>query len=217
MNEKETLRKVENYVKDLLEKEGTGHDWYHIQRVVKTAEFIQAKEGGGLFVIRLAALLHDIADWKFNDDVKAGGKKAKELLEKLHVESSVINQVVYIIDHLSFKGGTNTHTLQSVEGKIVQDADRLDALGAIGIGRTFAYGGHKSRPMYDPEIKPRQYESIEDYKKAENHTINHFYEKLLLLKDQMNTTTGKRLAKQRHDFMETFLNEFYKEWNVELK
>jgi uncharacterized protein len=193
--------------------ESTGHDWFHIERVWQNAKHICKQEGGDLFLTELAALLHDIADHKFveNADVEAE-RKINELLGKLNVESSVIKQVVEIVKFSSFKGGIeNKMTLK--EGLIVQDADRLDAIGAIGIARTFAFGGKFGNLLYHPDIPPATFKTAEEYRKNRTHTINHFYEKLLLLKDKMNTDTGKKLALQRHAYMEGFLNQFYNEWN----
>ena len=193
--------------------EGSGHDWWHILRVWSSAKHIAEKEQANRFVVELAALLHDIADWKFNDgDDKAGGKAAKEWLLSLKVDEDIIDQVVNIIDNISFKGADVENKIRTIEGKIVQDADRLDAIGAIGIGRTFSYGGHKGREMYNPETKILMAKNFAEYKLAGQTTINHFYEKLLLLKDRMNTKTAKRMAKGRHKFMERFLKEFFDEW-----
>lgn len=165
-------------------------------------------------ITELGALLHDVADWKFADgDLEAGPKAAREWLSKNAVDESIISHVEDIIRDTSFKGAKVKLTLKSLEAKIVFDADKLDAIGAIGIARTFAYGGHQNRALYEPSVKPKQHLTFEEYKNSSSHTINHFYEKLLLLKDLMQTDTGKRLAKQRHKFMERYLEEFYREWN----
>lgn len=207
-------RTVEFVKKTLKEAEG-GHDWFHIERVWKNAQLIATKEtGANMLVIELAALLHDIADSKFHDgDEHIGPRVAREFLESLNLDKATITHVVAIIENISFKGGHNKRTLESLELDIVQDADRLDAIGAIGIARTFNYGGFKNRALYDPEIQPNPGMSIEEYKKSTAPTINHFYEKLLLLKDLMNTESGRELAQKRHAFIEDFLEEFYAEWN----
>jgi len=217
MNRKEIIRKTTVYVRNVLGKEGTGHDWLHIERVVRNAKKIANKEGGDLFVIELAALLHDIADWKFHGgDFSVGPKKTKEWLEKLKLEENIISHVTNIVKGVSFRGGTNKVKMKTLEGKIVQDADRLDAMGAIGIARTFAYGGYRGREIYNPKIKPKSYKHYANLKKGmkSGTTINHFYEKLLLLKDSMNTKTGRKMAEEKHKFMERFLKQFYKEWGA---
>ncbi|MDR6299881.1 HD domain-containing protein [Mesonia maritima] len=202
--------------KELKDAEG-GHDWFHIERVYKNALLIAKTENTDLEIVSLASLLHDIADSKFhNGDEKIGPQKAKEFLETLALNEKSINHIVKIIENVSFKGGNTEVTFRSKELEIVQDADRLDAIGAIGIARTFNYGGYKNRKIYDPEIQPKLNMNKEEYKKSLNPTINHFYEKLLLLKDRMNTETGKKLAEKRHKFMEDFLDQFYAEWNGEI-
>jgi len=213
MKKSEVINKTRKHIKKLLSGEGTGHDWFHIDRVVKNAKHIAKKEGGDLFIIELAALLHDIADWKFNDgDTTIGAKKTKEWLETLKMEVEDVKKVAEIVEHISYKGGTNTYKMRTTEGKIVQDADRLDAIGAVGIARVFAFGGSMKRAIHDPTIKPKLLKSFEAYKKRKQTSINHFYEKLLLLKDKMNTKEGKRLAQKRHEFMEKYLVRFLKEW-----
>lgn len=178
------------------------------------AKKIGKEEGADLFVVELASLLHDIADWKFQDggDDSVGAMIAKEWLEKFNVDSKIISHICDIIVGVSFKGAGVEDKLNSIEGKVVQDADRLDAMGAMGISRCFAYGGSKSREIYNPEKKPHMHKSFEEYKKSDSPSINHFYEKLLLLKDRMNTKTGKLIAKERHEFMESYLGRFFKEW-----
>jgi len=199
----------------LVDAEG-GHDWWHIYRVWKTAKHIAASEQVDVFVVELGALLHDIADSKFhNGDESIGPKRAGELLQSLQVDEPVIIHVQNIISHISFKGGNHQQAFRSKELDVVQDADRLDAIGAIGIARAFNYGGFKNRSLHDPGIQPNLAMSREEYKTNKAPTINHFYEKLLLLKDRMNTATGKALAAERHAFMETYLNQFYKEWEGE--
>ncbi|MBA3064551.1 HD domain-containing protein, partial [Candidatus Woesearchaeota archaeon] len=188
MNQNEIIKRTADYVKSKLDGEGSGHDWWHIYRVWKTAIEIGKKESADLFVVQLAALLHDIADWKFHSgDDSVGPKLAREWLEKLDVDENIISHVCKIIKQVSFKGAGVKSKIKTKEGMVVQDADRLDALGAIGIARAFAYCGHKGREIYNPDIKPEKHESFEQYKKSKGTTINHFYEKLLLLKDLMNT------------------------------
>lgn len=197
----------------LAEAEG-GHDWFHTERVYKNALLISKDEAVDEFVVAIAALLHDIADSKFhNGDDSVGPRIAREFLFKQNVDSMIIEHVVKIIENMSYnKSLENTTLFTSPELMVVQDADRLDAIGAIGIARCFNYGGFKGRKLYDPEIQPNLSMNKEEYKHSDAPTINHFYEKLLLLKDQMNTKTGKRLAKERHDFMLDYLDRFYKEW-----
>ena len=204
------------FVKKELENAEGGHDWFHIERVYKNAVLIANGENCDILIVQLGALLHDIADSKFHDgDETVGPKKARLFLESKTVSENTITHVVNIIENISFKGGHETKKFSSLELDIVQDADRLDAIGAIGVARTFNYGGFKNRAIYNPEIKPNLNMSKEEYKNSDAPTINHFYEKLLLLKDKMNTKTGKEIAAQRHDFMELFLNQFYAEWNGE--
>ena len=202
------------FVKKQLEDAEGGHDWFHIERVYKNALLIAEEEDCDLIVVKLAALLHDIADSKFHDgDELIGPKTARTFLESQNVSESSIDHVVAIIENISFKGGNFEKKFHSKELEIVQDADRLDAIGAIGIARTFNYGGFKNRPIYDPNILPKVGMSKEEYKNSTAPTINHFYEKLLLLKDQMNTKTGKKIAQKRHEFMVAFLAHFYSEWD----
>lgn len=210
---KKAVQSTISYVKNELADAEGGHDWFHTERVYKNALHIAKKEGGNKEVITLAALLHDIADSKFHGgDESVGSKKARQFLQSINIQQDVIDHVVKIIENISFKGGNIQQQFHSAELEIVQDADRLDALGAIGIARTFNYGGFKNRKLYDPEIAPNLKLSKEEYKNSDAPTINHFYEKLLLLKDRMNTKTGKQIAERRHLFMETFLTEFYQEW-----
>ena len=206
-----------NFVKEKLEGAEAGHDWFHIERVWKLSKKIAEKEGGNLEVIELSALLHDIADPKFHKgDETLALKISQNFLEEIHVEGELIEQVLFVIKNISFKNRAEAPENPPLELQIVQDADRLDAIGAIGIARTFNFGGFKNNLMYHPEIKPNLGMNKEEYKKSNGTTINHFYEKLLLLKDLMNTETAKKIASERHDFMLQFLDEFYKEWNVEL-
>ncbi len=202
------------FVKDELKNAEGGHDWFHIERVYKNAILISKTEHCNQTIVALGALLHDIADSKFhNGDETIGPKKAREFLKSQNVSQKITNHVVAIIENISFKGGNFEQKFSSIELAVVQDADRLDAIGAIGIARTFNYGGFKNRIIYNPAIAPNLSMNKKDYKNSEAPTINHFYEKLLLLKDKMNTQTGKQLAQKRHDFMETFLHQFYDEWN----
>lgn len=211
--QQQVLENTVEYVKQELAQAEGGHDWWHIYRVWQVAQHIAAEEGADLFITSLGALLHDIADSKFhNGDENIGPDKARAFLEAQEVGDAVIDHVVNIIRHISFKGGHEAATFSSPELSAVQDADRLDAIGAIGIARAFNYGGFKNRPLYDPGVAPNLHMSKEQYKTSTAPTINHFYEKLLLLKDRMNTTTGKLLAAERHEFMEQFLDRFYKEW-----
>lgn len=204
------------FVKDKLQNAEGGHDWFHIERVYKNAISIAETETCDLTVVKLGALLHDIADSKFHDgDEEIGPQKARNYLESQKVSEEIIKHVIQIIENISFKGGNFEKQFTSKELEIVQDADRLDALGAIGIARTFNYGGFKNRAIYNPTIAPKLNMSKEEYKKSDAPTLNHFYEKLLLLKDKMNTETGKKMAQERHRFMELFLGQFYSEWEGE--
>jgi uncharacterized protein len=190
-----------------------GHDWFHIERVYKNTLAIAKEEECDLFVCQLGALLHDIADSKFhNGDEKIGPQTARIFLESEQVSKEIIEHVIRIIENISFKGGNFQKEFNSIELQVVQDADRLDAIGAIGIARAFNYGGFKNRTIYNPAIKPNLTMSKEEYKNADAPTINHFYEKLLSLKDKMNTESGKKIAEKRHEFMEMFLEQFYGEW-----
>ena len=202
-----------DFMKSELTGEGSGHDWWHVYRVWKNAIQIAKREEVDLFVVELAALLHDIADWKFNDgNEDIGPQLAREWLESLNVDETEIANVCQIIQDISFKGSGVVTNMKTQEGKIVQDADRLDAMGAIGIGRAFAYGGSKGREMYNPDLKPEKHNSFEQYKKSQGSSINHFYEKLLLLKELMNTDTAKKIAEKRHAVMLNYLNDFFQEW-----
>jgi uncharacterized protein len=213
----EVIDNTIRFVKQQLENAEGGHDWFHIERVYKNALLIAKEEKCDLEVVKLAALLHDIADSKFhNGDESVGPKTAKTFLETQNITEETILHVISIIENISFKGGNFDQQFHSKELAIVQDADRLDAIGAIGIARTFNYGGFKNRTLYNPEIAPNLSMSKEEYKKSDAPTINHFYEKLLLLKDKMNTETGKKIAKKRHDFMIHFLAQFYAEWDGEV-
>lgn len=216
MTHQEIIDQTVKFVKETLANAEGGHDWWHIYRVWQLAKKIATTEKTNLLVVELGALLHDIADAKFNDgDESIGPKKAREFLQSISVEEELIAHVEKIIQHISFKGGNFEQAFNSTELAVVQDADRLDAMGAIGIARTFNYGGFKNRTIYNPNIQPNLNMSKEEYKNSTAPTINHFYEKLLLLKDRMNTATGKAMAKHRHNYMEQFLEEFYKEWEGE--
>lgn len=215
MDKNKILSETEKFVKHTLQDAEGGHDWFHIERVFKNAKKIASFEEVDEFVVALGALLHDIADYKFHDgDESLGPKRARKFLEEQQVPEDVISHVENIIKWISFKGGNEKQQFRSPELDVVQDADRLDALGAIGIARTFNYGGFKGRAIFDPSIPPNLNMSKEEYKASTAPTVNHFYEKLFLLKDRMNTKTGKKLAEERHKFMEDFLKEFYKEWGL---
>lgn len=202
------------HVKAKLEGEGSGHDWWHVYRVWKNSILISENEKVDMYTVELAALLHDIGDWKFyNGDETVGPRLAREWLSKNGVDESIVQQVSNIIGKMSYKGKGVKSEMDTIEGMVVQDADRLDAIGAIGIARAFAYGGSKGREMYNPNRKPEYHETFEQYKSSTGTTINHFYEKLLLLKDLMNTNTAKKIAAERHEFMENFLEQFYEEWS----
>ena len=204
-----------DFVKEKLHGAEAGHDWFHIERVWKLSKKIAETENCNLEVVELSALLHDIADPKFHvGNETLALKISQDFLENQNVSNAIIEQVLFIIQNISFKNRGEAPKDLPIELKIVQDADRLDAMGAIGIARTFNFGGFKNNLMYHPEIPPKLNMTKEEYKKNEGTTINHFYEKLLLLKDLMNTEKGKELAQERHDFMQKFLDEFYKEWNV---
>ena len=213
MNTYNLIDKTILFVKATLAQAEGGHDWFHIERVYKNALLIAASENCDLEIVQLGALLHDIADSKFHDgDEIIGPRTARTFLESEKVLPTTIDHVIAIIENISFKGGRVERKFSSIELDIVQDADRLDAIGAIGIARTFNYGGFKNRTLYNPEIAPNLSMSKEEYKNNEAPTINHFYEKLLLLKDKMNTLTGKQIAQERHRYMEGFLEQFYAEW-----
>jgi len=212
MNQPDILQKTADYIKQEFSGDSSGHDWWHIYRVWKNAITICEHERADSFVVQLAALLHDLDDWKFNASEDETPLRAKAWLDSLSVDSSVTDAVCRIIMHISYKGAGVENKMDSLEGFIVQDADRLDAIGAIGIARAFAYGGYKNRPMYDPDSPPQMHSSFEEYKNSKSATINHFYEKLLLLKDMMNTPTAKRIAEQRHEVMVQFLRQFMNEW-----
>jgi uncharacterized protein len=211
------VKLIKEKVHAIFAHDATGHDWFHIERVLKTAEFIQSREGGDLEIVQLAALLHDISDHKMNCGIlNAGGNVAFEMLKELNYDLSKATMVKEIVDGVSYKGAHVPDVMNSIEGKIVQDADRLDAIGAIGIARAFAYGGSRNRPMYTPDSTPKMHESFDEYANAKSHTVNHFYEKLLLLQNRLHTASAKKIGEERHLFMEQFLEQFYNEWNSKL-
>jgi len=215
MDRAEIIERTRAFLEKKFNDESSGHDYWHMYRVWQLAKHIEKSEKNvDMFILELAALLHDIADWKFhNGDEEAGPRAAREWLESLNVDNAVIEHIEDIIRNVSFKGANVETKLKTIEGKIVHDADKLDAIGAIGIGRTFAYGGSKGRPMHDPLTAAAQHTTFEAYKNSNGPTINHFYEKLLLLKDRMFTKTGKEMAQHRHNVMEEFLGEFLAEWD----
>ncbi len=213
MKKRSYIEETAIYIRLKFENESSGHDWWHVQRVWQLAVKIGKMENANLFLVEMAALLHDLDDWKL-----IGPDQSMSLavcwMKKLGMPNHEIEQINQIIREVSFKGAGVDTTPGSIEAKVVQDADRLDAIGAIGIARTFAYGGHKDRLIYDPAILPTPHDSFEAYQKSTAPTINHFYEKLLLLKDRMNTQTGEKMAKVRHRFMEQYLEQFFYEWNL---
>jgi len=215
MNKSVILQRTKDHLKKKFAAEGTGHDWWHIERVLNNATAIAKREkGADLFIVQLGALLHDIADWKFHGgDDKAGNRASIKWLKSVGADEATIKKVVHIVDNVTFKGLGVASKMQSLEGKIVQDADRLDAIGAMGIARAFSYGGHTNRPLHNPEVKAQSHKSFKEYKKGGETTINHFYEKLLHLKDLMNTKAGRKMALERHKFLVAYLKEFYAEWN----
>jgi uncharacterized protein len=208
-----SVEKIQKLVKDkFLNQEGS-HDWFHIERVYNLSIHLHEKEGGDKLIIELAALLHDISDHKYNGgNWQAGAKVAIEIMMQVGISNEIAEKVAQVISHVSFKGAHVNDEVETVEAKIVQDADRLDAIGAIGIARAFSYGGSKNRPLYDPDIKPILHLSKEEYAKSVSHTVNHFYEKLFLIKDLMKTQSGKELAENRHQLMQNFIANFYEEW-----
>ncbi|GAB4556358.1 MAG: HD domain-containing protein [Anaerolineales bacterium] len=224
MTSEEVIQRTADYVKGEFGRDASGHDWWHIARVWKTALVLCRQEGGDVFTVELAALLHDLDDWKLvplplhpsRGGRGAGGEgrpvRAEAWLRQMEVAPALAEHVCEIITGLSFKGALVQTPMRTLEGQIVQDADRLDAIGAIGIARAFAYGGHKGRLLYDPDSPPQMHVSFEQYQNSGSATINHFYEKLLLLKDRMNTPSAKKIAAQRHAYMEAFLEQFMREW-----
>jgi uncharacterized protein len=208
------VERVAEQIKARFLAESTGHDWHHISRVWKMARQIAEQEGANQEVVQLAALVHDIADWKFHQgDETVGPREAERLLAAEGAPRAVIEQVVEIVASISFKGAGVASAMKTLEGKCVQDADRLDALGAIGIARCFAYGGHAGRLIHDPEVAPEMHATADAYKSAQGTSLNHFHEKLFLLKDRMNTPTGRALAESRHQLMQDFVSRFLAEWD----
>ena len=211
----ELIENVKLHVQEIFQNDATGHDWFHIERVHAMACQLQEKQGGNRLVIELSALLHDISDHKMNGGkLNHGGTVAFELLKKLNCTTEIALAVKEIVDGVSYKGANVPDEMTSLEGKIVQDADRLDAIGAIGIARTFAFGGNKNRAIYLPDLKPIMHASFEEYATAKSHTINHFYEKLLLIKNRLHTKAAIEVGNERHHFMENFLQQFFKEWHI---
>lgn len=216
MNRQQIIEQTEVYVQKELGQDATGHDWFHVDRVRGNALTIYKQENqGDAFVIEMAALLHDIADEKLNDSVEKGEAKLEAFLNSILLEKETKDHIKQIIETISYKGGRKTE-LATIEAKIVQDADRLDAIGAIGIARAFAYGGKKGQPIYDPNIQVREEMTLEEYRKGKSTSIHHFYEKLLKLKDLLNTKTAKDMAEKRQKMMELFLEQFFQEWNGQL-
>jgi len=214
IREQSITKATEKYIKSQFQSDSSGHDWWHIYRVRNLALHLADTEGGDRFVIEMAALLHDLDDWKINAENTE--PRTKAWLEKQSISTGIARKIIQIIDEVSFKGAGVETPVSTLEAMVVQDADRLDAIGAIGIARTFAYGGNKGRLLYDPDVSPELHNSFDSYKKTSAPTINHFYEKLLLLKDRLNTETAKKMAAGRHRFMETFLERFFNEWKGEI-
>lgn len=216
-NHTNLLEEVKSIVEEKFRRESADHDWYHIERVLKLAEYIQDQEGGDLMVVRLAALLHDISDHKLNGGIKNDcGRVSREILTGLHADEPLIEKVCAIVDKVSFKGAGVEDAIESLELDIVRDADRLDAIGAIGIARAFHYGGKNDRPFYEPDLAPSLHTDFDSYSSDKSHTLNHFYEKLLLIKDRLRTKTAQQLGEERHRIMSDFVADFLKEWNVKL-
>ncbi|QKG80737.1 HD domain-containing protein [Tenuifilum thalassicum] len=207
------ISKLYLLVEDFFKNDTTGHDWWHVIRVTKLALQIGQKEGANLGMVEPAALVHDCDDWKLS--AGEGYPNTIHILSNAGYRQKQIDEIIEIVKQVSFKGAGVDTTPSCIEAMVVQDADRIDAIGAIGIARAFAYGGSKNRPMYLPEVKPQLHQSFNEYKSSKSHTINHFYEKLLLLKDRLNTPTAQRIAKERHDFMVNYLEQFFNEWNFE--
>lgn len=214
MNDQEIIQKTEKFIYSEFRTEGSGHDWFHVDRVRKMAVRIGAGEACDLFVTEMAALLHDLDDWKLSRSADVSGSRSAQWLAGLELESGVAGVILAVIAEVSYKGAGTSTPVNSVEAAVVQDADRLDAIGAIGIARTFAYGGHKSRLIYDPAVVPVLHDDFRTYQESTAPTVNHFYEKLLLLKSRMNTETARSIAAGRHRFMEKYLSQFYDEWDA---
>lgn len=213
MTKEKIIRKTASYIEKTFKNSHSGHDWWHMWRVWQNAKLIGKTEKVDMFIVEMGALLHDISDWKFNSKKDSeSGLQARKWLEQFNLDEKTINHICDIVAHVSFKGVGVTPEMKTLEGKVVRDADRLDALGAIGIARAFAYGGSVNRLMYDPNRKPQEYKSQQEYMSNSADTINHFYEKLLHLKDLIRTDSGKKIAEKRHKYIEDFLKEFYGEW-----
>ncbi len=215
MIEGDALARTADRVRELLAGDASGHDWWHIERVRRLALRLAAGEGADPHVVELAALLHDVGDWKVSDDAHAGARHARQWLGSLGVDTATVDHVAEIVDTLSFKGAGVATPMRTLEGKVVQDADRLDALGAIGTARAFAYGGTRGRALHDPESAPVLHASFEQYRASGGATLAHFHEKLFLLRDRMNTAAARRLADERHRYMEEFVQRFLREWEGE--
>ena len=215
MNPEQIIERTEKFIRKQSYGEASGHDWFHIERVYRMARYLAEREHADLFTVSMAALLHDLDDWKFSEGTETDTSRTEAFLKSLPVEGKDAERILTIVRTLSYKGGVADSSQKTIEGKVVQDADRLDAIGAIGIARAFAYGGKKNRLIYDPQVKPAKFTSLKEVKITKSPTINHFYEKLLKLKDLMNTETARQLAQKRHAFMLQFLEEFYSEWNFE--
>ncbi|MGL5766759.1 MAG: HD domain-containing protein, partial [Sarcina sp.] len=207
------LKNTIEFIKERFEGKGSGHDWLHIDRVYRNAIYIMNYEEADKFIVKMSALLHDLDDWKFNKEVEGEMTITEKFLNSQNLNKEDTKKILEIIESISYKGGVVSSKQSSIEGMIVQDADRLDAMGAVGIARAFTYGGYKNNLIYDPKIKPQIFNNLNEVKKK-NTTINHFYEKLLKLKDLMNTETAKTMANKRHKYMEDFLDTFYEEWNI---
>jgi uncharacterized protein len=214
MNNHEIIQKTELFILAEFSSEGSGHDWFHIDRVRKMALKLGQSEDCDLFQVEMAALLHDLDDWKLTGSDSHYPSGAKRWLDKMEVREEISNLILRIIEDVSYMGAGTETPARSVEASVVQDADRLDAIGALGIARTFAYGGHKSRLIYDPSIPPVMHSDFQSYKSSTAPTINHFYEKLLLLKDRMNTEAARIIARDRHQFMQDYLTQFFEEWEA---
>jgi uncharacterized protein len=214
MNEPEIIKRTEEFAAFEFGDEGSGHDWFHVDRVRKMALRIGRNENCDLFITEMAALLHDLDDWKLNNPDQSAQSRSGKWLAEVGVDAQVSSHILRIIDEVSYRGAGSETPVSSVEAAVVQDADRLDAMGAIGIARTFAYGGHKGRLIYDPAVIPVMHFDFQEYKKSTAPTINHFYEKLMLLKDRLNTETAKNIGEERHQFMENYLEQFHEEWQA---
>lgn len=215
MNKRQIIERTTKFAKEKLKNSESGHDWSHAERVKKIAIKIAREEKADIFIVEMAALLHDVFDFKFFDE-KIAGEKIEKYLKQFKLDKKNYEHIKSIVSNISFKGAKVKNKIKTLEGMIVQDADRIDAIGAIGIARVFSYGGYDGRVMYDPKIKPVFHTTFEKYKNGKSTSINHFYEKLLLLKDRMNTKTAKKIATERHNFMKKYLDQFYKEWEGRL-